>query len=76
MSLETKKDTKFKGSPVTALKNEIDKRFLSNGSETAPLEAVSVGVGSSPGLQGLERETDQKSVRQEMVSVVPCVLFL
>ncbi|KAL8623749.1 hypothetical protein ACOMHN_040095 [Nucella lapillus] len=65
VSIETKKDTKFKGSPVTALKNEIDKRFLSNGSETAPLEAASVGVGTAAALQ--ERETDQKAVRQELV---------
>ena len=52
---------------MTALKNEIDKRFLSNGSETAPLETAVVGVGSS--TAGMERETDQKSVRQEQVSV-------
>lgn len=76
VSLETKKDTKFKGSPVTALKNEIDKRFLSNGSETAPLEAAAVGVGSSSGLQGLERETDQKSTRQEMVSSAMIIIIM
>ena len=76
VSLETKKDTKFKGSPVTALKNEIDKRFLSNGSETAPLEAAAVGVGSSSGLQGLERETDQKSTRQEMVSSAMIMIMM
>ena len=76
VSLETKKDTKFKGSPVTALKNEIDKRFLSNGSETAPLEAAAVGVGSSSGLQGLERETDQKSTRQEMVSSAMVMIMM
>ena len=85
VSMETKKDSKFKGSPVTALKNEIDKRFLSNGSETAPLEAASLGVGAASssssssgvggGPQGVERETDQKAVRQEMVSAVVLVVL-
>lgn len=67
VSIETKKDSKVKGSPVTALKNEIDRRFLSNGSETAPLEAASAAASSSSCLQGVERETDQKAIRQEHV---------
>lgn len=67
VSIESKKDTKFKGSPVIALKNEIDRRFLSNGSETVPLETATAAASSSSSFDATEKETDQKAVRHEQV---------